>query len=134
MYAFDSTIVDLCLNVFCWATFRKAKGAVKIHTQYDVRTSILVFVHITAGSVHDTQVMDELTYEPGSFYMFNRGYMDFERLFVIQESKSSFVIRAKDNLKFKRQYSAAVDKSTGVHVTRLVSLQCIILLRDTPKK
>jgi transposase len=85
---------------------------VKIHTQYDVRTSIPVFVHITAGSVHDTHVMDELIYEPGSFYIFDRGYTDFERLFVIQESKSFFVIRAKDNLKFKRQYSAAVDKST----------------------
>ena len=114
VYAFDSTIIDLCLNVFCRATFRKAKGAVKVHTQYDVRTSIPVFVHITPGSVHDTQAMDGITYEPGSFYIFDRGYMDFERLFVIQESKSFFVIRAKNNLKFKRQYSNAVNKSTGV--------------------
>jgi hypothetical protein len=88
VYAFDSTIIDLCLSVFCWATFRKAKGAIKVHTQYDVRTSIPVFVHITPGSVHDTQVMDELTYEPGSFYIFGRGYVDFERLFVIQEANS----------------------------------------------
>jgi hypothetical protein len=134
VYAFDSTIIDLCLNVFCWATFRKAKGAVKIHTQYDVRTSIPVFVHITAGSVHDTQVMGEFTYEPGSFYIFDRGYMDFERLFVIQESKSYFVIRAKDNLKFKRQYSSAVDKSTGVQCDQTGELTVYYSSKGYPEK
>ena len=84
VYTIDSTIIDLCLNVFCWATFRKAKGAVNIHTLYDVRTSIPVFVHITAGSVHDTQAMDELAYELGSFYIFDRVYIDYERLFGMQ--------------------------------------------------
>ena len=78
VYAFDSTIIDLCLSVFFWATFRKAKGAVKVHTRYDVRTSIPVFLLITAGSVRDTQAMDELTYEPGSFYIFDKGYMYFK--------------------------------------------------------
>lgn len=134
VYAFDSTIIDLCLNVFCWATFRKAKGAVKVHTQYDVRTSIPVFVHITPGSVHDTQAMDELTYEPGSFYIFDRGYMDFERLFVIQESKSFFVIRAKNNLKFKRQYSAPVNKSTGVQCDQTGELIGFYSLKGYPEK
>jgi hypothetical protein len=114
VYAFDSTTIDLCLSVFWWATFRKAKGAVKLHTQYDVRTSIPVFVHVTAGAVNDMNAMDELVYEPGSFYVFDRGYMDFGRLFTIHESKSFFVIRAKTNLQFKRQYSAPVDKATGV--------------------
>jgi transposase len=103
VYAFDSTTIDLCLSVFWWATFRRAKAAIKLHTQYDVRTSIPVFIHITAGSVHDVHAMDNLVYEPGSFYIFDRGYLDFERLFIIHESKSFFVIRAKTNLKFKRQ-------------------------------
>jgi len=111
VYALDSTIIDMCLGVFCWATFRTTKATIKLHTQYDVRTAIPVFVHLTAGSVHDTGAMDELTYEPGSFYIFDRGYIDFERLFVVHESKSFFVIRAKSNLRFKRKYSATVDKS-----------------------
>jgi len=134
VYAFDSTIIDLCLNVFCWATFRKAKGAVKVHTQYDVRTSIPVFVHITPGSAHDTQAMDEITYEPGSFYIFDRSYMDFERLFVIQKSKSFFVIRAKNNLKFKRQYSAPVNKSTGVQCDQTGELIGFYSLKGYPEK
>ena len=134
VYAFDSTIIDLCLSVFCWATFRKEKGAVKIHTQYDVRTSIPVFIHITTGSVHDTTAMDELTYEPGSFYIFDRGYVDFERLFVIHESRSYFVIRAKNNLKFKRQYSAAVDKSTGVQCDQTGELKGFYSFKEYPEK
>lgn len=134
VYAFDSTIIDLCLNVFCWATFRKSKGAVKLHTQYDVRTSIPVFVYITAGSVHDTNAMDRLTYEPGSFYVFDRGYMDFERLFVIHESKSYFVIRAKSNLKFKRQYSAVVDRSTGIKCDQTGELKGFYSSKGYPGK
>lgn len=134
VYAFDSTIIDLCLSVFCWATFRKGKGAVKVHTQYDVRTSIPVFIHITTGSVHDTTAMDELTYEPGSFYIFDRGYVDFERLFVIHESKSYFVIRAKNNLKFKRQYSAAVNKSTGVQCDQTGELKGFYSFKEYPEK
>ncbi len=134
VYAFDSTIIDLCLSVFCWATFRKGKGAVKVHTQYDIRTSIPVFIHITTGSVHDTTAMDELTYEPGSFYIFDRGYVDFGRLFVIHESKSYFVIRAKNNLKFKRQYSAAVDKSTGVQCDQIGELKGFYSFKEYPEK
>jgi hypothetical protein len=114
VYAFDSTTIDLCLSVFCWATFRRAKGAVKLHTQYDVRTSIPVFIHITAGSVNDMNVMDEIAYEAGSFYIFDRGYLDYERLYFIHKAKSFFVIRAKTNLQFKRIYSSPVDKKTGV--------------------
>ena len=114
VYAFDSTTIDLCLSVFCWATFRRAKGAVKLHTQYDVRTSIPVFIHITAGSVHDMNAMDEIAYEVGSFYIFDRGYLDYERLYFIHKAKSFFVIRTKTNLQFKRIYSSTVDKKTGV--------------------
>ncbi len=134
VYAFDSTTIDLCLSVFWWATFRKAKAAVKLHTQYDVRTSIPVFIHITPGTVHDVQAMDELTYEPGSFYVFDRGYLDFERLFIIHESKSFFVIRAKNNLQFKRQYSAAIDKSSGVKCDQTGELKGFYSFKEYPEK
>ena len=134
VYAFDSTTIDLCLNVFCWATFRRAKGAIKLHTQYDVRTSIPVFMHLTAGSVHDVQAMDQIVYEPGSFYVFDRAYLDFERLFVINESKSFFVIRAKNNLQFKRQYSATVNKKTGVKCNRTGELKGYYSNKDYPEK
>jgi transposase len=134
VYAFDSTTIDLCLNVFCWATFRRAKGAVKLHTQYDVRTSIPVFMHLTAGSVHDVQAMDQIVYEPGSFYVFDKAYLDFERLFIIHESKSFFVIRAKTNLQFKRQYSARVDKRTGVQCDQTGELKGFYSAKDYPEK
>ena len=110
------------------------RGAVKLHTQYDVRTSIPVFMHLTPGSVHDVQAMDELVYEPGSFYVFDRAYMDFERLFIIHESKSFFVIRAKNNLKFKRQYSATVDKSTGVQCDQTGELKGFYSAKGYPEK
>ncbi len=134
VYAFDSTTIDLCLNVFCWATFRRAKGAVKLHTQYDVRTSIPVFMHLTAGSVHDVKAMDEIVYEPVSFYVFDRAYLDFERLFIIHESKSFFVIRAKNNLQFKRQYSAVVDKRTGVRCDQTGELKGFYSSKEYPEK
>ena len=134
MYAFDSTTIDLCLNVFCWATFRRAKGAVKLHTQYDVRTPIPVFMHVTAASVHDVNAMDQITYEAGSFYVFDRGYLDFNRLYFIHQAKSFFVIRAKNNLKFERIYSSPVDKKQASDVIRQDTLKDFILCRDTPKK
>ena len=114
--------------------FRRAKGAVKLHTQYDVRTSIPVFMHLTAGSVHDVQVMDQIAYEPGSFYVFDKAYLDFERLFTIHESKSFFVIRAKTNLQFKRQYSAAVDKRTGIQCDQTGELKGFYSAKDYPEK
>ena len=134
VYAFDSTTIDLCLSVFCWATFRKAKGAVKLHTQYDVRTSIPVFMHVTAASVHDVNAMDQITYEAGSFYIFDRGYLDFDRLYFIHQAKSFFVIRAKNNLQFERIYSSPVDKKQASGVIRQDTLKDFILCRDTPKK
>lgn len=134
VYAFDSTTIDLCLNVFCWATFRRAKGAIKLHTQYDIRTSIPVFMHLTAGSVHDVQAMDKIVYEPGSFYIFDRGYMDFEKLFIIHESKSFFVIRAKNNLQFKRQYSEIVNKKTGVRCDQIGELKGFYSSKGYPGK
>lgn len=134
VYAFDSTTIDLCLSVFCWATFRRAKGAVKLHTQYDVRTCIPVFMHVSAACVHDVNVMHKITYEQGSFYVFDRGYLDFERLYFIHQSKSFFVIRAKNNLKFKRMYSAAVDKTKGVRCDQIGHLKGFYSLQGYPEK
>lgn len=134
VYAFDSTTIDLCLNIFSWATFRKHKGAVKLHTQYDVRTSIPVFIDVTAASTHDINAMDSITYEPGSFYIFDRGYLDFERMYFIHRSKSFFVIRAKHNLQFKRMYSAAVNKSTGVRCDQTGTLKGYYSHKGYPEK
>jgi len=114
IYAFDSTTIDLCLSVFWWAEFRKAKGGVKMHTLYDVKTHIPSFIYITNASVNDVNAMDFIPYEKGSYYIFDRGYNDFERLHKIQKLEAFFVLRAKDNLKFNRMYSTKVDKETGV--------------------
>ena len=134
VYAFDLTTIDLCLNTFCWATFRKAKGAVKIHTQYDIRTSIPVFMEVTPASVHDVNAMDLITYEKGSFYIFDRGYLDFERLYFIHLALSFFVIRAKNNLKFKRMYSNKVNKNTGVKYDQIGELTGFYSLQGYPEK
>jgi len=114
VYAFDSTTIDLCLSLFWWAEFRKAKGGIKMHTLYDVKTQIPSFVHITTASVNDVNAMDFIPYERGSYYIFDRGYNDFERLYRIQMLEAYFVLRAKDNLKFNRIYSSKVDKASGV--------------------
>ena len=101
VYAFDSTTIDLCLSVFKWAKFRTTKGGVKVHTMYDVETQVPAFVHITPAAVHDVKAMDVIPYEPGSFYIFDRGYNDFKRLYRINVLKSFFVIRSKGNLTYK---------------------------------
>jgi len=134
VYAFDSTTIDLCLSVFCWATFRRAKGAVKLHTQFDVRTSIPVFMHVSAGSVHDINAMDMITYEQGSFYIFDRGYLDFKRLFLIHQSKSFFVIRSKNKLKFERMYSSSIDRSAGIRCDQTGILTGFYSFQGYPEK
>ncbi|MEJ7672800.1 MAG: IS4 family transposase [Chitinophagaceae bacterium] len=123
VYAFDSTTIDLCLNVFWWATFRRAKAAVKLHTLLDVKTSIPVFVHITPASVHDVRGLDELIYETGGYYIMDRGYIDFERLSNIDKHDAFFVIRAKNNLQFTRISSNKIDKSTGVMCDQQIILK-----------
>ena len=101
VYAFDSTTIDLCLSVYEWARFRRAKGGIKTHTLYDLEAQVPAFIHITEASVNDVRAMDEIPYEPGAFYVFDRGYNDFKRLRVISELESFFVVRAKANLQFK---------------------------------
>jgi hypothetical protein len=120
VYAFDATIIDLCLNVFWWATFRRTKGAIKGHVLYDVQTSIPVFIHVTPASVHEVNGMDELSYEKDGFYVFDRGYFDYTRLFRINSNNAFFVIRAKKNAKFTRLYSNPCDKETGVLCDQII--------------
>jgi hypothetical protein len=134
VYAFDSTTIDLCLNLFCWATFRKTKGAIKLHTQYDVRTSIPVFIDITSASQHDVNAMDKISYEAGSYYIFDRGYLDFERLYAINLTGSYFVIRAKNNLQFERIYSSLVNKKLGVYCDQTIYLKGFYSTKGYPEK
>jgi len=114
VYAFDSTTIDLCLSVFWWASFRKTKGGIKIHTLYDITTQIPAFVHITDAKVHDVKAMDLIPYESGAYYIFDRGYVDLERLYRINQLSSYFVIRSKKNMQFECSEYRSVDASTGV--------------------
>jgi IS4 transposase len=133
-YALDSTTIDLCLSLFPWAKFRKRKGAVKLHTLLDLRGSIPSIVIVTHGKVHDVTILDQLTFEPGAFYIFDRGYLDFTRLYVIQQSSAFFVTRTKSNLKFKRLYSQPVDKSTGVQTDQIIVLEGFYSRKAYPDK
>ncbi len=114
LYALDSTTIDLCLALFPWARFRRRKAAVKMHTLLDLRGNIPAFVHITDGKVHDVNVLDQIVPEAGAFYVMDRGYIDFERLFVLTLSSAFFVVRTKSNVLLQRRYSHPVEKSTGV--------------------
>jgi len=134
VYAFDSSTIDLCLSVFWWAEFRKRKGGIKLHTLYDVKTSIPSFILITTAKVHDVNAMDYLEYEQGSFYIFDRGYVDFSRLYRITLCKAWFVTRAKSNFKFNRMYSRPVDKSTGVICDQIGTLDGFYAKKDYPEK
>jgi len=110
VYAFDATTIDLCLSVYPWAPFRSTKAAIKLHTLLDLRGSIPTFIHISDGKTHEVRILDVLTPEPGAFYLFDRGYLDFARLHTFHEAGSFFLIRAKRGLRFKRRYSQPVDR------------------------
>lgn len=122
VYALDSTTIDLCLALFPWARFRRTKAAVKLHTLLDLRGSIPEFIHITDGKYHDVNVLDVLIPTPGAFYVMDRGYIDFERLFRIHQAGAFFVTRGKRNLQCRRRYSHAVDKATGLRSDHTVFL------------
>jgi hypothetical protein len=114
VYALDSTTIDLCLSVFPWAVFRTAKAAIKLHTLLDLRGNIPTFIHISDGKVHEVNILDQLLPEPGAFYIMDRGFLDFERLYRFHEAGSFFVTRGKSNLKVQRRYSHPVDRTTGL--------------------
>jgi hypothetical protein len=122
LYALDSTTIDLCLALFPWARFRRHKAAVKMHTLLDLRGNIPAFVHITDGKVHDVNVLDQIMPEAGAFYVMDRGYIDFERLFIFTLSSAFFVVRTKSNVLLQRRYSHPVDKNTGVRSDQTVIL------------
>jgi Transposase DDE domain/Domain of unknown function (DUF4372) len=125
LYALDSTTIDLCLSLFPWARFRKNKAAVKMHTLLDLHGNIPTFISITDGKVHDVNVLDEILPEPGAFYVMDRGYLDFERLYGFTASGAFFVLRTKSNVILQRRYSRAVDKATGVRSDHTVILTAI---------
>jgi len=114
IYAFDSTTIDLCLSIFWWAKFKKIKAGIKVHTLYDTETQIPSFIHITDAAYNDMNAMDFIPYEPGAYYIFDRAYIDYSRLYHITEHSAYFVIRSKSNLKFRRIYSNQIDRSSGV--------------------
>jgi hypothetical protein len=132
LYALDSTTIDLCLSLFPWARFRRHKGAVKMHTLLDLHGNIPTFISITNGKVHDVNILDEIAPEAGAFYVMDRGYVDFERLYVFTLSAAFFVVRTKSNVLLDRRYSHPVDKSTGVRSDHTVILTAITTVKAYP--
>lgn len=132
-YALDASTIDLCLSVFPWAQFRKTKAAIKLHTLLDLRGNIPTFIHITDGKVHDVNVLDILVTEPGSFYVMDRGYLDFSRLYTMHLNNAYFVIRAKSNTKIRRLYSHPVDKDSGLICDQTIRLSGIYTSKDYPE-
>jgi len=131
-YALDSTTIDLCLSLFPWAKFRRTKAAIKLHTLLALRGNYPTVVIVTTGRVHDVNILDQLAFEPGSFYLFDRGYLDFARLHRLHLSGAFFVTRAKKNFRFRRRYSQPVDKSTGLRLDQTALLTGFYALRSYP--
>ena len=133
VYALDSSTVDLCLSLFDWAPFRSTKAAIKLHTLLDLRGNIPSFIHISDGKLHDVNVLDILPIEAGAFYMMDRGYVDFARLYAMHQSGAFFVTRAKSNINARRVYSQPVDKTTGLNCDQRIKLCGTKSLRDYPE-
>jgi hypothetical protein len=133
LYALDSTTIDLCLSLFPWAKFRKHKGAVKMHTLLDLHGNIPTFISITDGKVHDVNILDEFLPEAGAFYVMDRGYVDFQRLYIFTLSAAFFVVRTKSNVLLQRRYSHPVDKATGVRSDHTVILTAIDSAKAYPE-
>ena len=138
VYALDATTIDLCLSVFPWAPFVRGKAAIKLHTLLDLRGNIPSFVHITDGRVNDLRALDELVPEAGAFYVMDRGYFDFTRLYRLHQARASFVIRSRANLQFRRRYSHPVDRATGLVCDQTIKVRdrergkTIVLLTNHP--
>lgn len=133
VYALDSSTIDLCLNLFDWAPFRSTKAAIKLHTLLDLRGAIPSFIHISDGKLHDVNVLDILPIEAGAFYVMDRGYVDFGRLYAMHQCGAFFVTRAKSNIKARRVYSAPVDKATGLICDQRIKLCIAKSVRDYPE-
>lgn len=133
IYAIDTTTIDLCLEVFWWAKFRKHKGAVRLHTVLDIKSEIPCYVHVTDGKTHEVNVLDLVEYEPLGIYIMDRAFIDFSRLYTIHQHFAYFITRAKTNTKCKRVYSAKVDKATGVMVDQTVRLVNFYVAKQYPE-
>ncbi len=134
VYAFDSTTINLCLSLFPWASFRRRKGAVKLHTLIDLRGNIPCFIRVTHGKVHDVKALDHLPIEPGAYYVMDRGYVDFTRLYRFERTKAFFVIRAKKNMDFAVCESRKVDKATGLRCDQTIALSGAKSSNDYPDR
>ena len=132
-YALDSTTIDLCLSLFPWALFRTTKSAVKMHTLLDLRGNIPSFIHVSDGKLGDVNVLDVLEIEPGAIYVMDRGYLDFARLYLMHQTHAFFVTRTKSNTKFRRVYSAPVERSTGIICDQTIMLTGVISRKDYPE-
>jgi hypothetical protein len=132
LYALDSTTIDLCLSLFPWARFRKHKGAVKMHTLLDLHGNIPTFIRLTDGKMHDVNILDDFVPEPGAFYVMDRGYIDFERLFLFTLCSAFFVVPTKENVLLQRRYSRPVDKTTGLRSDHTVILTAIDSVKAYP--
>lgn len=134
VYAFDATTIDLCLSLFPWAQFRQHKGAIKLHTLMDLRGSIPTLIFVTHGKIHEIHLLDELILEPGAIYIFDRGYLDFARLYKIHQARAFFIIRAKSDFRFRRMYSQPAQKSKGIQADQVVELHGFYVRKDYPER
>lgn len=133
VYALDATTIDLCLSLFNWAPFRQAKAAIKLHTLLDLRGAIPAFIHISDGKLHEVNVLDFLPIEAGAFYVMDRGYLDFTRLYKMHQVGAFFVTRAKRNMNARRIYSAAVNRTTGVMCDQTITMNGFYVAQDYPE-
>jgi hypothetical protein len=134
IFAIDATTIDLCLSAFCWATFRSTKGGIKLHTQLDLKTVIPEFIFFTAASVHEVNVLDVISFEANSFYVMDRGYVDYKRLYKIHQCSAFYITRAKDNMNYRRLYSHKVVKSKGILCDQTIMLNNFYAEEDYPEK
>jgi hypothetical protein len=132
VFAIDATVIDVCLSAFSWAKFRSTKGGIKVHVQLDLKTAIPEFVQITTASIHEVNILDNITFQQDSFYIVDRGYTAFDKLYAIHKAKAFFVIRAKDNLNFTRVSSVATDKKAGVICDQTIRLNGFYAKKDFP--
>ncbi|WP_395006121.1 IS4 family transposase [Undibacterium sp.] len=133
VYALDATTIDLCLSLFSWAPFRQTKAAIKLHTLLDLRGAIPAFIHISDGKMHEVNVLDFLAIEAGAFYILDRGYLDFERLYNMYQVGAFFVTRAKSNMNFRRVYSAPVNKDMGIICDQTICLNGFYKSKEYPE-
>lgn len=134
VYALDATIIQLCLSLCPWAPYHKAQGGIKVHTLLDLKAKIPTFIAITKGNTHELHVLDSMSFEPGAFYVMDRGYLDYKRLFDIEQGKAFFVIRAKKDVRYRRLYSRPVDRNTGLRVDQTIRLTYEKALKTYPRK